>query len=517
MRTCSVFYCRVFLLVIYSIQALLVPSHAVAESGGSQNRLVIGAWHLPSQALPRALDVDGAKRWLRVGVQPSILLTFNITRKNFTGHCKVINSANYGIYDQLTQVEGRNAKPFVSPPAFNARTSFVSTADFKQGEHATYVKVGFLTCRGDRCKNLTSQEAQSSWRHDYKPYDNIIAFDSIRVDQPAPFQSLWSDEEVRLYYKQPKYYSRQYGGSSQPHLNRLWDRENKSRSMSNLVTCAHPPGLDCNGIEGFDEIYAKAPAAKMEIDILADEIAARTNGLVAKVPIKSLERAQNKIINDYGGDPTRISDLARNTIIVSQDKIPTVAALLRSKGASVKVIDGARDPLGYSGINSKIETRIGLTGEIQVNSPEMIYAKEAPEIARILLGEVTYDSIEEWAPVKGGKGHIYYERWRSLEVDDPRRKEIESESKNYYNKIRPIVMPFEKSSNLDAKDIYIDYPYESVMFRRGGKKRKIFRKFYGESESLDFVPHDNRLFNDALLYGEAISRELYLKGKGEGN
>ncbi|AXQ14708.1 hypothetical protein KE622_05605 [Shewanella algae] len=52
----------------------------------------------------------------------------------------------------------------------------------------------------------------------------------------------------------------------------------------------------------FGEIYSKAPAAKLEIDTMADEIADMFGGQVAKAPIKSQERAIQKIMNHYGGD-----------------------------------------------------------------------------------------------------------------------------------------------------------------------------------------------------------------------
>lgn len=39
------------------------------------------------------------------------------------------------------------------------------------------------------------------------------------------------------------------------------------------------------------------------------------------------------------------------------------------------------------------------------------------------------------------------------------------------------------------------------MFRWEHQTRKICVCFYGDRESSEPVPHDNRLFNDALLYG----------------
>jgi uncharacterized membrane protein YkoI len=186
----------------------------------------------------------------------------------------------------------------------------------------------------------------------------------------------------------------------------------------------------------FEEIYAKAGAAKAEIDALADDIASQYGGAVAKAPIKSRERALQKIMNDYGGDATRIKDLARNTIIVDADKVSSVAAELAKRGANVKVIDGSLDPLGYSGVNSSMMTKAGITGEIQVNSPEMIFAKEPEALARNLLGSETYDAVAAKTGVPGGMGHTLYEDWRVMDSNTSAAQAIADKSKAYYNAIR---------------------------------------------------------------------------------
>ena len=186
----------------------------------------------------------------------------------------------------------------------------------------------------------------------------------------------------------------------------------------------------------FEDIYSKAPAAKIEIDSIADEVAANHGGTVAKAPIKSKERAIEKINKEYEGDPSKIKDLARNTIIVPPEKIDTVAAELAQRGAKVKVINGRLDPLGYSGVNSTLKTETGITAEIQVNSPEMIYAKEPESVARSILGDDSYEAISEKSSAPGGKGHELYEEWRSLPDEDPGRPIIEAQSKSYYDSIR---------------------------------------------------------------------------------
>ena len=62
-----------------------------------------------------------------------------------------------------------------------------------------------------------------------------------------------------------------------------------------------------------------------------------------------------------------INDLARNTIVVSPAHLDTVAAELARRGASVRVITPEMNPLGYSGVNSTIQTSSGISGEILEN------------------------------------------------------------------------------------------------------------------------------------------------------
>jgi hypothetical protein len=51
----------------------------------------------------------------------------------------------------------------------------------------------------------------------------------------------------------------------------------------------------------------------------------------------------------------------------------------------VKIADAATDPCGYSGIIVSVKTDSGLSAEIQINSPKMIYAKEPPEKSAAIL------------------------------------------------------------------------------------------------------------------------------------
>ena len=76
-------------------------------------------------------------------------------------------------------------------------------------------------------------------------------------------------------------------------------------------------------------------------------------------------------------------------------------------------------------------------------------------------------------------------------------------------------MPINKGKAFSEGDVYIDYPYEDVMFRWEHATKKIYRKFYGKEESSDPVPEDNRLLNEAISAGEKITREEYFGRKSD--
>ncbi|MCX6119117.1 MAG: hypothetical protein NT027_16390, partial [Proteobacteria bacterium] len=186
----------------------------------------------------------------------------------------------------------------------------------------------------------------------------------------------------------------------------------------------------------LDQVYQLAPAAKQEIDGIADDLVSQVGGRVAKAPLKGRERALEKVMNEYNGDVTRLKDLARNTVVIEENQMQKAISIIENRGAKVKVIDGNIDPLGYSGVNTSMVTKSGLTGEIQINTPQMIFGKESPQVAKSILGDDLYNNLASKAGVPGGKGHDFYEKWRSLPPDSPLRKGIETESKAYYETIR---------------------------------------------------------------------------------
>lgn len=73
-------------------------------------------------------------------------------------------------------------------------------------------------------------------------------------------------------------------------------------------------------------------------------------------------------------------------------------------------------------------------------------------------------------------------------------------------------MGINKGHEFSRRDIYVRYDFEDVSYRWDHRKAEIHVRFDGEAESPEPVPHDNRLFNDALRFGHEISREEYESG-----
>lgn len=185
----------------------------------------------------------------------------------------------------------------------------------------------------------------------------------------------------------------------------------------------------------LDTIYSKAPQAKKEIDSIGQDIAAKVGGFYIDGGIKNKSRSKEKIEKEYDGDASKLKDVVRGTVAVDQKDLQKTKELLKPHSTELKQHNGNSSSLGYSGINSHIKTDAGLKGEIQVNTPEMIYAKEKPEIAKKMLGISLYNKISKKIG-KAGKGHEYFEKWRSLDDDSSEKKAIEKSCKKYYSKIR---------------------------------------------------------------------------------
>ena len=63
----------------------------------------------------------------------------------------------------------------------------------------------------------------------------------------------------------------------------------------------------------------------------------------------------------------------------------------------------------------------------------------------------------------------------------------------------------------EGHDVYLDYPFEDVMFRWEYQTGKVFRKFYGQAEVE--IDHTSNLFHEAMSAGQQITAKQYTQGK----
>jgi hypothetical protein len=172
----------------------------------------------------------------------------------------------------------------------------------------------------------------------------------------------------------------------------------------------------------------------------SDLIAKEVGATVTPVSIKSPSRIYEKANTDYNGDITKVRDMVRNTFICDESKQQELLSTIheRFNVVRMKVQNADNDPMGYSGILLNIKNTNGTFTEIQINSPQMIYAKQTN--AENLLGKTLYNKIKKESRLESGFGHRYYEQLRSLsaELDDDIRNEIMKKSKDYYNIIRGV-------------------------------------------------------------------------------
>jgi hypothetical protein len=264
-----------------------------------------------------------------------------------------------------------------------------------------------------------------------------------------------------------------------------------------------------------------AVKGKTEIDTFARGV--NYGSRVVPAEIKSVESASRKIAGDaasggYEGDPERITDLARNTIVCKPGTEENVLTdvLKKYPDAIVKRKDPSSDPLGFSGLLVKVKTTADGPAEIQINTPAMAYAKGPKNVVAIFC---TPKEIKQLQAVNECcHGEEMYQKWRVMPPEDPSKHELAQNSKEYYQTFRQfegkeMAKAAKGNSGFPLFDAYgagvpyyIDDPFESVAFRSDGG-RETFKKFYGQQEHP--IPYTDAMYKEAILSGKKITKEEY--------
>jgi hypothetical protein len=189
-------------------------------------------------------------------------------------------------------------------------------------------------------------------------------------------------------------------------------------------------------------------AQEMQVRLVEEtrKVAAKIKDAVVLTPPgpKALETARAKVNKEYGGDWLEIKDMARCTLVVSTPLLLDAAVIAvraqfrASNGFTVieeKVTVGALNSAGYSGLTIFVESG-GNKGEIQINTPALMYAKSLPEFIIALPGQEALMKAT-YPLVPGGLGHELYETHRDTKKQpEAKRRAYGAASKLYYNYFR---------------------------------------------------------------------------------
>lgn len=189
--------------------------------------------------------------------------------------------------------------------------------------------------------------------------------------------------------------------------------------------------------ERLSTLMNQAKEIGPDIQKQAEQIANKYGAKCTPINYKTEASIRRKTKNDIE-ELNLTKDLVRTTIIVpdSDEADIVIERILEEfrqqpNFGRIKPQRAENDPLGYNGNIVNVIGSNGLMAEIQVNTESMIYAKEKD--AEQIIGSEAFERIKNETGLEAGKGHIYYEEWRVLPLDSPKRAEIEKDSKEYYS------------------------------------------------------------------------------------
>lgn len=142
--------------------------------------------------------------------------------------------------------------------------------------------------------------------------------------------------------------------------------------------------LDPVAADNVKIMLNEAEQVKPQFDQINRDIAEKVGGTYKSAPIKGVDRVIEKSTAEYGGDVTKIKDLVRSTIIVdSIDKVDDAIKMISEKyeidpktSRNLFNPNASASSDGYRDAKLNVMLDGGQTMEIQINTPQMIMAKD---------------------------------------------------------------------------------------------------------------------------------------------
>lgn len=190
-------------------------------------------------------------------------------------------------------------------------------------------------------------------------------------------------------------------------------------------------------------LVEKALKVKEEVQQYAELVAQAFDASLTPINLKSKASIVRKLNTyDVNHSVFKVKDAVRTTIIAPATQIDALRNHFRTQigGTVLRVKEqSGAGLLGYTGTIVNIRCSNGIVGEVQINTPRMIYAKEKPEDAMRILGRELWEKIRRETGMDGGLGHKYYEEFRLLSEEEQRSEKGEAlrkASEAYYDRFR---------------------------------------------------------------------------------
>jgi hypothetical protein len=154
-----------------------------------------------------------------------------------------------------------------------------------------------------------------------------------------------------------------------------------------------PRGVGPQPTADLDLLYRDAAAARTELEDLARSVASSHSGEAMVPPLKGRARAEEKIAADYDGDASRLTDLARGSIVFDRfDQLERAAKQIEGSANIVRKKDRFALPAdGYRDMLYNLKASNGHVMELQLQ----------------------LRAVQE---VKSGEGHRLYDQMRTIDA-----------------------------------------------------------------------------------------------------
>ena len=161
-------------------------------------------------------------------------------------------------------------------------------------------------------------------------------------------------------------------------------KDNFQRSLSGLFSIpSFRQETLSQPYHNFDELYQHAHAAQQELEQLLTQISLHTEAKPIIPGIKSRQRAEQKIATELNGQPERLTDLARGTLVANNiSSLVDAFNHLSRESTIVETKNRFKQPAssGYRDLKMLVQLpQSGLIAEIQLHLDSIAEIKSGPE------------------------------------------------------------------------------------------------------------------------------------------